>query len=117
MIFGPAEQSVGSTASLNTSVDSIYQLISGKSKELPEQGLTLFVDVRDVARAHVLALQNNSIVGKRILLSGGPYTLYEVSLRVALLIPEVPLHERCDDTDSSTHGEEPTRADVASTFA
>ena len=96
MIFGPHEQSVGSTASLNTSAETIYQLISGKSKELHEDGLPLFVDIRDVARAHVLALQNNSVIGKQILLSGEPYTLYEVSLRMELLIPEVPLNERCD---------------------
>ena len=78
MIFGPPEQSVSSTTALNTSADMVYGLISGKSKDLPPQGLPLFVDVRDVAQAHVLALKHDSVIGKRVLLSGGPYTLYEV---------------------------------------
>jgi len=69
-IFGPPEQSA-----LNTSSAVIYQLISG---QLPEEGLPLFVDVRDVAQAHVLALKNKSVIGKRVLLSGGPFTFYEV---------------------------------------
>jgi nucleoside-diphosphate-sugar epimerase len=78
LIFGPPEQSVNSTTSLNTSTETIYQLISGKTKHLPENGLPLFVDVRDVAEAHVRALKNDSVIGKRVLLSGGPYTLYEI---------------------------------------
>jgi len=78
-MFGPPEQAVSSTTSLNTSSNMIYELISGKNKELPPQGLLLFVDVRDVAKAHVLALKNDSVIGKRVLLSGGPYTLYNVS--------------------------------------
>ena len=57
----------------------IYQLISDKNLELLPQGLPLFVDVRDVAQAHVLALKNDSVVGKRLLISGESYTLYEVS--------------------------------------
>src|ERR1700685_1422288 len=80
MIFGPPEQTVSSTKSLNTSADMIYQLISSDNKELPPQGLPLFVYVRDVAQAHVLALKHDSVIGKRVLLSGGPYTLYDVSV-------------------------------------
>jgi nucleoside-diphosphate-sugar epimerase len=80
LIFGPPEQSVGSTTSLNTSANEIYQLINGKNKDLPGQGLPVFVDVRDVAEAHILALKNDSVIGKRVLLAGGPYTLYEVSV-------------------------------------
>ena len=78
LIFGPPEQLISSTTSLNTSAETIYQLISGKTKQLPEPGLPLFVDVRDVAQAHVLGLKNDSVIGKRILLSGGSYTVYGV---------------------------------------
>jgi len=88
-IFGPPEQSIGSTTSLNTSSDYIYKLISGESKDLPEQNLPLFVDVRDAARAHVLALQNDSVIGKRVLLSGGSYTLYDTVLLISEKRPEL----------------------------
>jgi len=89
MIFGPPEQQVSSTTSLNTSADMIYQLISGKNKELPPQGLPLFVDVRDVAQAHVLALKNDSVIGKRVLVSGGSYTLYDSVKLIAEKYPEL----------------------------
>jgi len=89
MIFGPPEQAVSSTTSLNTSSNMIYELISGKNKELPPQGLPLFVDVRDVAKAHVLALKNDSVIGKRVLLSGGPYTLYNTVKFIAEQRPEL----------------------------
>jgi len=80
-IFGPPEQSA-----LNTSSAVIYQLISG---QLPEEGLPLFVDVRDVAQAHVLALKNKSVIGKRVLLSGGPFTFYETVKLIAEKRPEL----------------------------
>jgi nucleoside-diphosphate-sugar epimerase len=89
MIFGPPEQTVSSTKSLNTSADMIYQLISSDNKELPPQGLPLFVDVRDVAQAHVLALKHDSVIGKRVLLSGGPYTLYDTVKLIAEKYPEL----------------------------
>lgn len=78
-IFGPPEQSVSSDATLNTSSQVIYELISGAAKTLPPDTLPLFVDVRDVAQAHILALQNDSVIGKRVLLCGGSFTLYDVS--------------------------------------
>jgi nucleoside-diphosphate-sugar epimerase len=54
----------------------IYQLISDKNLELLPQGLPLFVDVKDVAQAHVLALKNDSVVGKHLLISGGSYIYF-----------------------------------------
>lgn len=85
-IFGPPEHLVGSTTSLNTSTDTIYQLLNGK---LPPDGLPLFSDVRDVAKAHVLALQHDSVIGKRVLLSGGPFTMYDTVKIIAEKRPEL----------------------------
>lgn len=84
-IFGPPEQSVDATSSLNTSSSTIYQLISGKTEKMPEDGLPVFIDVRDTAEAHIRALQNDSTIGKRILVSGGSYTLYDVRLLYSLI--------------------------------
>lgn len=88
MIFGPPEQAVASNASLNTSAASIYQLISGQNDTLPDDGLPQFVDVRDVAKAHVLALTKDSVIGKRVLFSGGAFTNYEV--RQLFVFPNNP---------------------------
>ncbi|KZP19343.1 NAD(P)-binding protein [Athelia psychrophila] len=75
MIYGPALQDAAtSPASLNTSASMIYQLFSGKLTAIPDDRLPLFVDVRDVAKAHVLALQQDSASGARIPLCGGGFT-------------------------------------------
>jgi nucleoside-diphosphate-sugar epimerase len=89
MIFGPPEQSISSNDALNTSSKTIYQLISGETKTLPPDGLPLFADVRDVARAHILALQSDSVIGKRVLLSGGPFTMYNTIQLIAEKRPEL----------------------------
>ena len=47
MIYGPALQdSATGPKALNTSAGMIYQLFSGEVKEVPEDRLPLFVDVR-----------------------------------------------------------------------
>ncbi|KAJ6590852.1 putative flavonol reductase [Mycena sp. CBHHK59/15] len=89
MIFGPPLQAVSTPEALNTSSQAIYQLISGQTKEIPLDGLPLFVDVRDVATAHILALKNDAMIGKRVLLSGGPYTSYDTVKIIAERRPEL----------------------------
>lgn len=86
MIYGPPEQSIDSAGSLNTSSNVIYELISGKTEKLPDTGLPLWVDVRDVAKAHILALEQDSVIGKRVILSGGPYDIYSVSISPSSLL-------------------------------
>ncbi|KAJ6573858.1 hypothetical protein DFH09DRAFT_1276923 [Mycena vulgaris] len=73
-------RTVSSPDRLNTSSQAIYQLISGKMKTIAPraEGLPLFVDVRDVAAAHILALKNDAVIGKRVLLSGGEFLYYKM---------------------------------------
>jgi len=89
LIFGPPEQSVSSNATLNTSSQAIYRLISGEAKTVPLDSLPLFVDVRDAAQAHILALKNDSVAGKRVLLSGGSYSSYDAVKLIAEKRPEL----------------------------
>jgi len=75
MIYGPALQdSATSAESLNTSASMIYQLFSGKLTAIPDDRLPLFADVRDVAKAHVLALTEPGAAGARVPLYGGAFT-------------------------------------------
>ncbi|KAF7975457.1 hypothetical protein HWV62_9473 [Athelia sp. TMB] len=75
MIYGPALQdSATSAAALNASAAAIYQLFSGQLSAIPDDQLPLFCDVRDVAKAHVLALQTPAANGARIPLYGGGFT-------------------------------------------
>lgn len=79
MIFGPPTQSA-STSTLNTSSNIIWALISGKTPNLPAEGLALWVDVRDVAEAHIRVLDKEGMAGRRVLMSAGEYLLYDVRL-------------------------------------
>jgi hypothetical protein len=55
-VYGPVLQEVTSMKQLNTSSAKFYSIFNGEEKELTSPGLWLWVDVRDVARAHVAAL-------------------------------------------------------------
>ncbi|KAJ7451103.1 hypothetical protein FB451DRAFT_710788 [Mycena latifolia] len=115
MIFGPPLQSVSSPDRLNTSSQQLYQLISGKMDTiLPRaEGVPLFVDVRDVAAAHILALKNDALIGKRVLLSGGEFLYYKTVEMIAKQRPELasrlpslegvvsPEHETISKVDTS----------------
>ncbi|KAI9728072.1 MAG: hypothetical protein M1834_007788 [Cirrosporium novae-zelandiae] len=77
IIIGPMLQPVKSPKAVNeTNMFAIYNFLNGKYTQI--DGLKFpfyhFVDVRDVARAHVLALTNPAAANKRILLISGEIT-------------------------------------------
>jgi nucleoside-diphosphate-sugar epimerase len=65
-IFGPIIGDVKSPDALNTSSAVMYKVLTGK---IPQTYFAEFVDVRDVARAHVRAIQIEESAGKRWLLA------------------------------------------------
>jgi len=71
-VFGPFIHPVKNAESINTSVGMIFSTLSGKdiNDEGPHQN---FVDVRDVARAHIKALQNEAAGGHRHITSAGGF--------------------------------------------
>ena len=76
MIYGPVFGEPPSLQKLNTSSADIYRFISGTLKVIPDTPMPAFVDVRDVAIAHVRALQHKQ--SGRYLVSGGAFTYKEV---------------------------------------
>ncbi|PSN60796.1 NADPH-dependent methylglyoxal reductase-like protein GRE2 [Corynespora cassiicola Philippines] len=72
LVFGPALQSLNSLDSLNTSNQFIRGFIVGASKdEISPTVNPIFADVRDVALAHVMAMEKPGAAGKRFLVTGG----------------------------------------------
>jgi len=67
MILGPPQQVVDSMDSLNTSAASVWQLINGETKEMPETAFPVGTDVRDIAKLHVLATTLDIAKGQRYL--------------------------------------------------
>ncbi|EXJ84020.1 dihydroflavonol-4-reductase [Capronia epimyces CBS 606.96] len=91
LVFGPAAPhlSPGELASLNTSNLRIWDMIQGKMKDrLDPTGFYSWVDVRDVALAHVRALEIPEAGGSRFLLMAGYHTNKRIAEIIATLGPE-----------------------------
>ncbi|KAH7040367.1 uncharacterized protein B0I36DRAFT_259629 [Microdochium trichocladiopsis] len=66
LVFGPVVHHLNSLESINTSNGRFVDLVQGKWKEeIPPTGVYFWVDVRDVAAAHVNALEKTEAGGKR----------------------------------------------------
>ncbi|KAG6875202.1 hypothetical protein C0992_004786 [Termitomyces sp. T32_za158] len=73
-IFGPTIHDVKNPESLNTSSRLWYDVVvvGGQSEDFLKTGIA-FIDVRDVAEAHALALEKEAAGGERIIISAGPF--------------------------------------------
>ncbi|KAG5719284.1 putative uncharacterized oxidoreductase [Termitomyces sp. T112] len=74
-VFGPAIHELKSLDALNTSLRQWYDAVLGNNQNetfLKVQGST-YIDVRDVAEAHTLALEKEAAGGERIIISAGSY--------------------------------------------
>ncbi|KAJ3091206.1 methylglyoxal reductase (NADPH-dependent) gre2 [Physocladia obscura] len=74
IIFGPIIHPCASPSQLNTSVKMVADFYLHNTKEIDPLAAAGCIDVRDVARAHVLALTTPRASGQRILISSGPFT-------------------------------------------
>ncbi|KAG6809992.1 hypothetical protein H0H93_015323 [Arthromyces matolae] len=74
-VFGPAIHELKSLDALNTSARQWYNAVLGTSQSeafLTVQG-SAYIDVRDVAEAHTLALEKEAAGGERFIISAGSY--------------------------------------------
>ena len=73
-VFGPTL-----SGNLGASLDIFKQMISGKMPMVPQAGINMS-DVRDIAKIHVLAMENPNANGKRfIVTTENPYTFQELA--------------------------------------
>ncbi|KAJ9611199.1 methylglyoxal reductase (NADPH-dependent) gre2 [Cladophialophora chaetospira] len=74
-VFGPPLHKLQSLENINTSNKRIVMAIDGSFKEaVPPTGSWMWVDVRDVALAHVRAIERSEAGGRRFLLVGSYWT-------------------------------------------
>ncbi|CAE6401041.1 unnamed protein product [Rhizoctonia solani] len=82
MVFGPILHQVSDPESLNTSVAMLYKILHTKESDLTQEVLLTnnmnFVDVRDVALAHVRALEIPEAGGQRFINNGGTFCWQDV---------------------------------------
>jgi len=89
MVFGPM---LG--GEISTSMDFLDSILRGSIPKVPPTGFEV-VDVRDVAEAHVTALERNELAGQRILLAAGYRTMKQIAEVVQQAFPDrkVPTDE------------------------
>jgi cinnamoyl-CoA reductase len=84
LIFGPQ---LPGQPHLNTSSSAVVVYIDGSMAEVPNACKSI-VDVRDVAEAHVAALEHDDAFGKRFLLIGGSPHSSEIALAARDVLPD-----------------------------
>lgn len=92
LVLGPVVHHLASLDAINTSNERVVQLVQGKWKEgIPDTGAAiLWVDVRDVARAHVRALEaGDSAAGKRLFVTAGTFSNAEIAAVVRDAFPDL----------------------------
>lgn len=78
-VFGPAIHELTDPASLNTSAKAFYDYVADASEaevagnDFLAKGGGCWVDVRDLAEAHRLALEKQEAGGERIIICSGPF--------------------------------------------
>lgn len=78
VVWGPPAHALSFSA-LNLSAWDINQFLSGELKDVPDTVFWAFVDVRDLARAYVRALQVPEAGNERIFVAGGRSCYQQIS--------------------------------------
>jgi dihydroflavonol-4-reductase len=87
LVLGPTQ-----TANLNASLKGIIsKILMGEIPKLNPGTLGL-TDVRDVADAHIVALENSGAVGKRLICASGTTTWKELANTMKRRFPMYPVH-------------------------
>lgn len=82
LVLGPALSS-----DVSTSLEIVSQIMGGKLPALPKLNFTV-IDVRDVSRAHMLALTHQNVAGQRFFLGGEAVSLRELAEILRAGFPE-----------------------------
>ncbi|PPJ59714.1 hypothetical protein CBER1_10801 [Cercospora berteroae] len=89
MIYGPLAHTI-SIDTLNTSSADLWRFLDGSLSEkgIPETSYPVFVDVRDVAQAHLKAYEHDTKRNERYLVACGTYSYADVASALRKAFPE-----------------------------
>ena len=89
MVFGPVVHYLRDVGALNTSNHRFRDMISGAKKDgCPPTGVHLWVDVRDLAQSHILAMEKPEAAGNRFFIVAGKFCNREVAELIWNEFPE-----------------------------
>jgi nucleoside-diphosphate-sugar epimerase len=79
LVMGPIVHYLNSLSGLNTSNQRVRNLMTGQCKsEIPDTGTFIWVDVRDLALAHVKAIELPDAGNKRFFITAGYFSNKEI---------------------------------------
>lgn len=88
-VFGPVMHDLGSLSALNTSNQVISAFVEGNCKSgVPDNVAFIWIDVRDLALGHVLAVEKAEAGGKRFFFTAGHFTNKEIAEVIRKNFPE-----------------------------
>lgn len=109
-VFGPPPKHLTSLEALNTSNHRIRDMILGDmQKEVTPTGpVHVFADVRDVATAHVRALEQTEASGQRFMIAAGYFSNKRISDVIRESFPQyndvLPPVDSADDFPDNVYG-------------
>ncbi|KAK6225879.1 NAD dependent epimerase/dehydratase [Colletotrichum tabaci] len=91
LVLGPVVHHFADLSSINTSNERVVDLVKGKWKDAvaPTGAAYLWIDVRDLALAHVLALEKAEAGGRRLFTTAGWFSNAEIAAVVRKNFPEL----------------------------
>ncbi|KAK4547780.1 hypothetical protein LTR36_000738 [Oleoguttula mirabilis] len=89
LVLGPIVHYLNSLEGLNTSNQRVRDIVQGKAKtEIPPTGTYIWVDVRDLALCHVLAMEKDQAANKRFFITAGYFSNKEIAEIVGKHYPQ-----------------------------
>lgn len=78
-VFGPQLFDESISRSLNASCQIINEIVYSRSgNKVEQQFASFFIDVRDVAKAHILAVEKPVLAGRRLILANTKFALQDI---------------------------------------
>lgn len=107
LVLGPIVHYLNSLDALNTSNQRTRDCMLGKWKEeIPATGTFIWVDVRDLALCHVLAIEKEEAANKRFFITEGSFSNRQIADVIAKNFPEYKDKVPSEKTPGGTFPEE-----------
>jgi nucleoside-diphosphate-sugar epimerase len=88
LIFGPPIQPIASLKKINYSTDVFYSLFNGTYEVTPPTSFPSYIDIRDLASAHIKSLTTPAVANERMLVGGLKYSS-QIAVDVLKMIPKL----------------------------
>jgi nucleoside-diphosphate-sugar epimerase len=108
LVLGPVVHYLNTLDAINTSNARVRDFIAGTNREsIPPSGVHLWVDVRDLALAHVKGIELPEAAGERFLIAAGLFSNKQIVEAIRDVFPELdsklPPKDQPDDTPADIY--------------